>query len=263
MNKMGIVVMTSDKYKDVWVPFYRFMEKYWADCHYPIYHISENKVPSTSFKINHIQSSPAQSWTMILSEALKSVEEDYILLLLSDYFLVKHVDSNKIQKYLNVLKFENAAFIRIFPCPGPHFPYKNYSDIGLIKKNTPYSISTQATIWNKKDLKNFITKFQNDSELEIVGSVRSSELDKNLLSVNVISSSIRLEEQNYAFTYLCTAVIQGKWNREAVKLCKREDIDLNLKYRKKQSILEAYYYYKYAKMNKILRHLVFFLLPRK
>ena len=259
---MGIVIMTSDKYRDVWTPFYHLMEKYWADCTYPIYHISEREVPATSFPIHHIESRPGNSWNQTLSSALKRIPENFILLLLADFFLLRPVDTSRIEKYIRILEEENVAFIRIFPCPGPHYDYKNYVDIGLIEKKTPYSISTQATIWNKNDLEFFIGKFRDDSELEILGSQRSDELEKDLLSVTVIDKTSKLEDQNYAFTYLCTAVIQGKWNRSAAELCARENIDLDLSYRKRLSILETYYYYNYGKIPFILRHLISMVLPR-
>ena len=260
---MGIIVMTSDKYKDVWTPFYYLLEKYWADCCYPIYHVSERERPVTSFPVQHIELRPTDSWNEILSMALEKIPQEYILLLLSDFFLIRDVNSNKIEEYLNVLDKENAAFLRIFPCPGPHYSYKNYLDIGLIEKKTPYSISTQATIWKKIDLQKFICKFKDDSELEILGSQRSDELDKDLLSVNIIDKNKKLEEQNYAFTYLCTAVIQGKWKRDAVKLCKRENIKIDLNYRKQQSILEEYYYFNYNKMPAILRNIIYFIISIK
>jgi hypothetical protein len=263
MKNMGIIVMTSDKYRDVWTPFYYFMEKYWADCSYPIYHVSERERPATSFSIQHIEKCPKDSWNEVLSIALKKIPQDYILLLLSDFFLLRQVNSTKIEEYLNILEKEDAAFLRIFPCPGPHYSYKNYLDIGLIEKKTPYSISTQATIWKKNDLLNFICKFKDDSELEILGSKRSDELEKDLLCVKVIDKNKKLEEQNYPFTYLCTAVIQGKWKREAIKLCNRENLKLNLNYRKQLSFLEEYYYYNHNKIPVILRKIIFFLISLK
>ncbi len=260
---MGIVVMTSDKYRDVWTPFYYLMDKYWSNCCYPIYHVSESEGPATSLPVSHIERRPIDTWNETLSAALEKISQDYILLLLSDFFLLKNVNSSKIEEYLNILENENAAFLRIFPCPGPHFTYKNYSNIGLIEKKTPYSISTQATIWKKNDLLDFICKFKDDSELEILGSQRSDELEKDLLSVNIIDKNKKLEEQNYAFTYLCTAVIQGKWNRHAVKLCNRENIKLDLNYRKQQTILEEYYYYNYNKMPTILRYIIYYFISLK
>ena len=263
MPNIGIIVITADRYADVWRPFYFFLEKHWAHCPYPIYHVSETERPITTFPVHHLKSEPERSWTEILSKALDNVPQEYILLLLSDYFLLRDVDSEKIEYYLSVLKREDAAFIRIFPCPGPHFPCDEYPDIGRIKFNTPYSISTQATIWNKNSLKNFILKFKDDSEMETLGSQRSDELEKSLLSVRVINSDKKLESQPYAFTYLCTAVIQGKWNRKAVRLCEDEMIKLDLTYRQKQTILEAYYYFHHHTIPPIFRHLVFHLLPKK
>lgn len=249
--------MTSDKYSDVCIPFYKLFEKYWGKCKFKIFHISENLLPNTDLPIKHIKVDSNFSWCEKLIKSLEWIESDYVLLLLADYFLMKNVDENLIDKYLEILEKNDAAFIRIFPCPGPRFDFKNYSDIGLIEKNTEYSISTQATIWNKSELLKFAKNFTDDSEMENYGSLTSSIIQKDLLSVKVINNNKNLEEENYSFTYLCTAVIQGKWNRKVKDFLKKENIYLDSN-RKRQTLFEEYYYYNYATMPLIARKILYF-----
>jgi hypothetical protein len=172
---------------------------------------------------------------------------------------MKKVDENLINKYIEILEKNDAAFIRIFPCPGPNLDFKNYSDIGLIEKNSEYSISTQATIWNKSELLKFTKNFTDDSEMENYGSLTSSVIKKDLLSVKVINNNKNLEEENYSFTYLCTAVVQGKWNRRVKDFLKKENIYLESN-RKRQSLFDDFYYYHFSTMPVLLRkifHYVF------
>lgn len=171
---------------------------------------------------------------------------------------MKKVDENLINKYIEILEKNDAAFIRIFPWPGPSLDFKNYSDIGLIEKNTEYSISTQATIWDKSELLKFTKNYNNDSEMENHGSLNSSIIQKDLLSVKVINNNKKLEEENYSFTYLCTAVVQGKWNRRVKNFLKKENIYLKSP-RKRQTIFEEFYYYNYSNIPKFLRNILYYL----
>lgn len=261
MKNLAVVVMSSDRFMDVWNPFYYFFEKHWQDCNLPIYHISESQKPNTSLPINHIKTL-SKSWSEMLSNALEEIPENYILLLLADFFLLKKVNAAKLNEYVEILEKENAAFLRVFPCPGPHQSFKNYLDIGLINKNTPYSISTQATIWNKKDLQILLSKFKDDSELEIIGSMRSSEIKKELLSVKINGNRKKLGEGNYAFTYLCTAVVKGKWTREAINLCKKENIKLDLNYRKAKPKWDPLFNLVYNNSPLFLKHILDFIYSR-
>lgn len=237
---LAVVVMTCDKYSDVWNPFYTLLFRYWKDCPFTIYNISENKKVNND-KVISISTGEITDWGAMLIYGLTQIKEKYILYLQEDYLLLKPANTKRIEELVNILEKEHAAYIRIFPSPPPdsNSTYKNYSDIGIIAKNSAYSICTQATIWNKEILKNFIVPKDLPWEFEINGSQRAHLIKEPFLSLKRHGKG-KLEEGDYPYTYFCTAVLKGKWMRGAIKLCKKENIPLDLNARKVESRIDIF-----------------------
>lgn len=253
MNNLAVIIISCDKYSDTWNPFYHFFFKYWNDCPFMIYHVSET-LHYQHPKVNTIHTGRGKKWSEMLLEALNSIDQEYVLLLLDDYFLLKNVDNKNMLDCLHIIQQENAAYLRIFPCPGPTQPYKYYSGIGLIEKSDAYSISTQATIWQKKTLTDFLQPSETAWELETKGSKRASQIENVFLSVTIPPGLSRLEDGDFPYTYLCTAVVKGKWVPEALKLCAHEGIKLDLAYRKIENWYDQLYKKYYDKVPHILKH---------
>lgn len=242
-SSLAIVVQSCDKYDDLWDGFYTLFFKYWKNCSYPIYHITETK--TCAFPgVTTINTKEVSKWSDMLKNGLEKVNEDYVLYLLEDYFLIKPVDENRIEKAVEILQKENAACLRLVPVPGPDKNFKDYTDIGEISKNAAYSLSTQASIWNKSILHNIILPNETGWEFECNGSLRVKETSEVFLGVKAHSKTV--ETGNYPYTYCCTAVYKGKWMREAVELCKKENITIDKNKRKIESKFENYYRYNYA-----------------
>jgi hypothetical protein len=211
-------------------------ERYWPDCPFTTYHVSETV--KYSDKYINILTGSNKEWSERLLTALDKIDEEYVFLLLDDYFLLKKVQNKDFENCLNVLnRNPNAGLLRTFPVPPPQQKYSKENGIGLIDKNRPYSISTQATIWKKGFLMDFLIPTENIWQLELDGSKRTQYLNEDLLSI-IPNHKIKAENGNYPYTYLCTAVYKGKWMKEAIKLCKNEGIILDLKYRSVESELE-------------------------
>lgn len=241
------MVITTDSYRDLWEPFYNLLFRFWQSP-YKIYHVSNCSYEHQFLNINHIWIDEKQPWVRRLICALDRIPESDVLLLLADFLIIKSVDTSRIVKLYKEMIERDAAFIRLFPCPGPTIPLKDSEDIGLIQVNTPYSISTQAAIWNKNRLRRFSSFFSTDSELELLGSKISDQLGGLLLCVTHDPHRINLEEGNYPITYICTAVIQGKWSRDAIKYSKHLGIELDLRARPTMTPLETYYHRNYFQL---------------
>src|SRR5882762_11753556 len=100
MNRLSIVVQTCDKYFDLWGPFYTLFGRYWHDCPFPIYHVSETKVLNLQ-KVTPVTTGNLE-WSARLLAALNQIESRYVLVLLDDYFLLKKVDDAQMQKCLEI-----------------------------------------------------------------------------------------------------------------------------------------------------------------
>jgi len=242
MSQLAIIVQTCDKYSDVWEAFYKLLFKYWSDCPFQIYHVSEFK--KADYKGVITINTGNLAWSAMLKFALDKISSPFVLLLQEDYLLIKKADSSVFHDYLKILENEKPAYLRIFPVPGPDQVYKNFKNIGLVSFDAPYSISTQAAIWNKNDLINFLVPQENPWEFENNGSQRAHRLKKPILSVKT-QAGIKIQEQgDYAYTYLCTAVFKGRWMKEADILAKKEDLKLDYNYRPLET-WEQYYFRKY------------------
>lgn len=90
----SIVMMSCDKYKCLTNAFDSCMDKYYPN-HPKVYHVYGD-----------------DCWTKRLREALKYIEDEYVLLLLDDMLLRKPVKEDLIQDALNILKqYQNVAVV--------------------------------------------------------------------------------------------------------------------------------------------------------
>jgi hypothetical protein len=261
MEDLAVVVQTCDQYNDLWEPFYTLYDRYWPDCPFGIYHVTESR-PFRRGKVNTILTGQDKEWSERLLFALDRIETRYILLLLDDYFLLKKVSNKKMTECVAILnKNPKSAYLRIFPVPGPDEDHLSDSKIGIVRKDSPYSISTQATIWRKEILRSLLLPGESVWDFELKGSKRGIHVDSDFLSLKIAHRN-KAETGDYPFTYLCTAVYKGKWMREAIALCRREKIPLDLLYRKEESRYERFYRLKYNKMPTPVKHVIDFIRHR-
>jgi hypothetical protein len=250
---MAIIVQSCDKYSDLWKPFYHFFHKNWPDNKFTVYHLSETSKLSHE-KITDISAGLNKTWSEMLIAALKQIEQDYVLLLLEDYFLLNRVNNDRFYQLLSIAENTEAAFIRIFPVPGPDYDHPEFLEVGIIKKDSPYSISTQATIWNRKVLLRFLRPEESAWDLEIKGSKRAFEIKQPFLSLKVTHKG-RAESGDYPFNYFCTAVYKGKWMKGALELCRREGIEIDLRRRRAENMIDVIYRKYYSGFPTFVKHI--------
>jgi hypothetical protein len=213
-----ILVPSCDAYSDAWDPFFAFFFKYWPDCPFPIYLISENKVFPDP-RVTTITLKKDFGWANNVDMALKQVSGKYFIYFLEDVFLMKKVDTARILRLFEMLKRDNIACLRLYPSPEPDMPYaKGVNEgerLGVIAQNAPYRVSTMTAIWKKESFLNLMKAGENAWQMEWEGTKRSALGSELFLSVY---------EKNPAISYFSTAIKRGKWFYDAVQLCKKEGI---------------------------------------
>ncbi|MDO9000762.1 MAG: hypothetical protein Q7W45_13420 [Bacteroidota bacterium] len=229
----AILVLSCDKYADAWRPFFLFFEKYWGDCPFPIYLGTNEK----EFKFNNVKqifSHKNTTWSDELQIILKQIPEKNIILILEDYFIYKQVNTETIIKLLEIMESENAAYLKLAAFPKkydklwPHNALTRHPNIGEIEKESQYRVCLQTAIWNKEILLNLLNPAENPWQFEIEASKRSNLLDNPILCVMADPNQ---QSVHGPIQYYCTALTAGKWMRGAVKLCKKENIALDLSQR--------------------------------
>lgn len=224
-NNIAVVVLSCDNYADIWEPFFTLFFKYWPDCPYPVYLVSETlnyNDPRINIIINHKKT----DWSSNLFEALNKLHENYAIILMEDYFLQKKVDTKRIEDLFHYMKSRHAGCLRIYPNPGPDILCEDNPTVGVISKGREYRLSLQAAIWKKETILALLKKGETAWDFEINGTIRTNELNIPFLSV--------LKDGNHPIDYYCTAIVRCKWEKEAVELCEKEGINIEKSLKKRK-----------------------------
>ncbi len=243
LNKYNcaVLVLSCDRYKDAWVPFFTLFRKYWSNCPYPIY-LGTNEADLSFPNVKVIQSGKARDWSYDTKEILKKIPEKYLIVLLEDYFITGNVDSSLLEKSIAVTQSENAVFTRLASFRADHFPMYAYdvmceaSFMGVTRKDAPFRINLQAGIWNRESFIDLILEGESPWEFEVKGSERSQKMDRRFLG---IADNPAEKYVHGPIPYLCTAITKGVWMREAIALCKKENVEIDTSIRP----IESWYEY--------------------
>lgn len=223
-KKCAIFVSSCDAFGDAWEPFFKLFFRYWPDCPFQVYLIA-NQLQYNDPRVETINIYPDKGWAVNMIETIEKFDFPYIIYFQEDYFLKNKVDTKRILNLLEILIKEQAAYLRLWPSPGPDENFKNYADIGLIKKNSPYRTSLQAAIWDVKVFRDLLIPGETGRDMEFLGSERSKAIKNPFLSV--ARSRFFNINNNPAIEYFCTGIVKGKWNYGVVKFLKKEGIKIN------------------------------------
>ncbi len=221
------MISSCDRYGDAWAPFFTLFFRYWPDCPFPIYLISTGQ----HFCDAHVRTVPFAKdlgWSGNLIGALKQIAEPYIIYFQEDYFLKARVDTDKVRSALEFVRKEQAAYLRLRPCPGPDLPYKKETEIGAISREAPYRNCTQTAIWKKDILLSLLRPGESGWDFELRGGIERSRL----------LAEPFLAYKRPVIDYVCTAILRGEYMYDAVRFCRKEGIKLDRKARKFESIFE-------------------------
>lgn len=218
-HNCAIVVPSCDAYEDAWLPFFTFFFKYWPDCPFPVYLVTDNKIYPDS-RVKTIALKQDFGWANNMKLVLDQIPEQYFLYFLEDVFLTEKVDTARILRLLNLVKEKNVACLRLFPSPGADKPWGDSKELGILDVNAPYRVCTMTAIWNKRDFIRLLKPGENAWQFELDGTERSKTMD-NLLFLSTWP-------KDYAINYFATAIKKRQWLYDAVEMCKKEGIKIDL-----------------------------------
>lgn len=223
VTEMAILISSCDKYQDVWSPFFSFFFKYWEDCPYNIYLLT-NHLKFEHPKVKSICVGDDRDWSSSFRKAINSIDEQYLMVLIEDYFLLNDVNTDVINDFFNYMLEREVDYFRLFPCPGPGKITDNIGShkIGTIASGEPYRTSLQAAIWNKELIDKILVDGESAWEFEVDGSKRSDGMADKFMSIS------RESIKRLPFNYFCTAVVKGRWVKKAIELCRRHGVSVDL-----------------------------------
>lgn len=221
----AIIIAAKDSYADTWPAFFELFFKYWSDCPFDIYMLTEG----ITFEDKRVKSIVLptsndiawdKQWASRMKKVLQISEAQYFIMFHTDYFLSKKVDTQKIIDIFHILKNNpEVGFIRLFPDPPAFSDWKNHKEIGIIKKSDKFSISLQASLWRSDFFLKILRDGWGPADLETKGGLESHLLPELFLGT----------KKNFPAISYINGIKKGRLQYETVKLFKREGLSLNYK----------------------------------
>ena len=216
----AVIVSSYDGFQDVWDPFFKLFFRYWPDCPFKVYLIS-NELTYPDPRVKALQITPDRGWASNMIEALKRIDSPFFLYLQEDYFLERPVDTARIMELLRYLsEHTDIACLKLYPLPAPDCSLDAPMELGEITKGKPYRVSLQAGIWSRPSFLSLARAGETGWDMELNGSLRADQSP-------LIMGSVLKRERPLRYYYR-TAIKKGKWMPGALRLCRREGITVDL-----------------------------------
>lgn len=227
MVDVGILIISCDRYADVWRPFFSLFWKYWPDCPYPVY-LGANYKTWDDPRVQMILVGDDLSWAESTRKMVENVSHQYIMIILEDWLLTNPVNTRKINELLLNLVVLNGGYLRLDPSPRPDKKVSGFPDIGEIDRGAPYRVSLHIAFWRRDVLHGLLRDGETAWDLELLGSRRSDRLAVGFFST-----------WKDAIDYDKGGVNRGKWTPSAIRTAQKEEIDLDFSVRPRLSTIEA------------------------
>lgn len=210
-DTVAIVVLSCDKYADLWkLLFFQFW-KCWPDCPYKLY-LGSNTKKYKDEKVQTILSGKDRDWSSSLLNILNKIPHEYIFLWLDDILPISKIDGPGFLDALHFMKQHKIKHILTAPCLKPDRIVKG-TVYGEYERGAPYRISVFG-FWEVKMLKKLLLPGETPWDFEIMGSYRSIYDDGFYCMTKPLFQMLNVVEK-------------GKISREAYDYCQTHSIPLS------------------------------------
>ena len=208
---VALVVLSCDKYSDLWSSFFRLFFHYWPNCNFPIY-LCANRNKFDDSRVTTVLSGYDHDWSSSLKKCLDQINHEYVWLFFDDVFLNKQVNLNKISRLIKFLKERKPNYLRFRRFPKPEREIEKH--FGECLEGSLYRTSIFA-IWKKETLINLLLKGETAWDFE----------NKSIERARSLPGFFGVYEDYLSYIH---GVEKGLWIRPAVKCLQQLGCNLDL-----------------------------------
>jgi len=213
MKIASILISSCDTFSDCWDPYFHGLYKYWPDCPYNVFLVTNFK-DSGDNRVQAIKVGEDKGWSHNTLQALKQIATPYVIYTHEDFWIERNVPGRTIAEYVALMDKGKADYIRLFPCPEPDYGCQWDERLGVLADDASYRTSLQVSLWRKSVFQELIVEGENPWQFEIQGSARSRKYGDRFLSVKRFLNPDG-KAFHFGIDYVCTAINKGKWSKAA------------------------------------------------
>jgi hypothetical protein len=272
--RCAVLVASCDSYKDLWDPFFRLMQIYWRDIPYPVYLNTETESFQSSqygLDVRVLNLEPKHkvkkvAWGGRMMSVLERIPEEYVLLMVEDFFIRDHVRTDLIEKIIDLMEADPTIASFQLSGTGSHV------DLPVLERGKlPFSYHLipkdgwrthfRPTVWRKSILLKWLRPFESIWGFEAHGSKRAIRW-KYKEKVYVVDAPPIIDYAWFVNKCECSAVVHGRWFDHPGLRELFEGNDIKVDYERRGFITEEEYMRR-ASAFQILRRYRFWQIPIK
>ena len=249
----SVLIPSCDKYSDLWKPFFTMFWRNWPDCPFPV-HLGSNEQVFEHPRVTNIRIGPDKDWTSSTRKMLESLDTEYVLILLDDFFIRETVDTNRVLYFLDTLVEMKGHMLQLRkPIRRPFLRIKEFPDIVKLMTGTPYRVNLQPTIWRINSLLSIMRDGESPQEFEVNASKRSNKDEDGYYCLR----------RERPIEWKHHVVEKGKWFRSPADFFGKEDIGCDFSCRSVISKVEQFKWDIRKKINRFEEKIIPWTLKRK
>lgn len=202
MSKLGVLVLSCDRYSSLWNLFFTRWERFWPECPYPVYLLS-NQIECERSGVITLMTGEDLDWSSNLLSALDQIPQDNLLLMMDDAPLNATVDGLAFERLYKRFQNEGLNYLNLKSSPAPNGI--GDAEMGELLPGSLYRTALIPCIWKKGVLRNLAIQGETAWHFEILGSERSDQIPN-------------FRSMRYPFFDFLHCIIRGKLDRRAAKI---------------------------------------------
>ena len=174
MDDFAILILSCDKYKDLWPVTLKQFHDHFKQCPYKIY-FGSNAHRCDDPSVIPLLSGEDKDWSSSYLAILKQIPEKKLFVLLEDLIVVSTIDPSRFSACVEFLVQQNANHIKYWPITDPNRSLHE-SEFQVIDRGAPYR-ATVCGFWDREYMQHLLIPGENPWNFEVLGSYRTSYLD--------------------------------------------------------------------------------------
>lgn len=213
---LSVVILSCDKYSDLWAPFFSLLEKNWPDCPYDIY-LGSNTIDFKKDGVKILFSGKDIDWSNSATKIVSQLSSKYLLILLEDMFIGSPINTAYVEQILSFMQEVKAKHIHIRPLPLPDHVIENIP-IGIYNKGMPYRVNVIG-FWEREYFLDLLIPGETPWQFETMGSYRTIFYEGFYCLNKELFKHVNMVEK-------------GCWIPKSVKWCRENGVSINMSRRK-------------------------------
>jgi hypothetical protein len=215
MPSLPVLVVSCDRYADLWGPFFELFWRQWPDCPGPVY-LGSNFERYADPRVETLAIGADVTWADGVARMLDRIPSDYVLLMLEDFLLMQPVDTARVLGLAGIARAEQTGCLRLYSIYPPERDLPEYPALAAFAPGDKYRITAQAAIWRMDTLRRLLVPGFSAWDFELLGSQMSDFMPDRIWGVR---------EPALVYDH---AVEKGRWRPQGLAICRAADVPVDL-----------------------------------